>query len=201
MTFDSKLHDRQSIRLGHYNYAKLGLYFVTICTQNKLVLFGKIIDGVNILKDAGIMVCKQWRELATRFENIILHDFIIMPNHFHGIIEIVKPVKKLTVGVPLVGTPRNDIIAEDNVKEGQPQGLAPTNQKPPTIGDMVGAFKSLSTNEYIQNVKRNQWPAFDKIICQRNFYEHIIRDRDAYLQIKDYIKTNPFHWKEDIYFV
>jgi putative transposase len=113
-----------------------------------------------------------------------------MPNHFHGII---KPV-----GVPLVGTQNVEqpqTMAQQTIGQsqqiGQPQGIAPT------VGDVVGAFKSLTTNHYIWNVKRNNWHPFNKKLWQRNYFEHIIRNHESYLKITEYIHANPFKWRED----
>ena len=72
------------------------MYFITICAQNSLCLFGDIQNEEMILNDAGKMVEHQWQKLLPRFDNIKLHEFVVMPNHFHGIVEL--------VGVPLVGT-------------------------------------------------------------------------------------------------
>jgi len=65
---------------------------------------------------------------------------------------------------------------------------------------MVGAFKSLTTNDYIRNVKQNDWQPSDNQLWQRNFYEHIIRDQESYLQIAEYIQNNPLKWQEDKYY-
>ena len=65
---------------------------------------------------------------------------------------------------------------------------------------MVGAFKSVTTNDYIRNVKQNDWPRFNKKLWQRNYFEHIIRDHESYLKISEYIHANPMKWQEDKYF-
>ncbi|MCF6255245.1 MAG: transposase [Gammaproteobacteria bacterium] len=146
-----------------------------------------------ILNDAGRMVVARWLDLAQRFTGIGLNEYTVMPNHFHGIIE-------LLVGVPLVGTQNEDTQnmgqpqPERQPQPGQPQGIAPT------VGDIVGAFKSITTNEYIHGVKQNHWPRFDKKLWQRNFYEHIVRDEESYLKISEYIKTNPAKWQDDTYY-
>jgi putative transposase len=66
---------------------------------------------------------------------------------------------------------------------------------------MVGAFKSLSTHEYIKNIKQNNWLPLPGKLWQRNYYEHIIRNEEAYLKIAEYIETNPQRWQEDTYYV
>ncbi|MCF7958922.1 MAG: transposase [Phycisphaerae bacterium] len=173
MGYDPEIHHRRSIRLEGRDYSRAGVYFVTICTQGHLSLFGKIENGEMNINQAGVMVQRQWNDLLVRFDTIKLHEFIVMPNHFHGIIEI--------VGVPLVGTQKS-------------------MRGPHTVGDVVGAFKSLSTNEYILGVKNNNWPRFNKYLWQQNYFEHIIRNEKSYLKISEYIRTNPSRWSEDKYY-
>jgi len=96
MNYNPDIHHRRSIRLKTYDYSREGFYFITICTQNQLCLFGEIENGEMISNDAGKMVERQCQELIYRFDNIKSDKFIVMPNHFHGIIN--------PVGAPLVGT-------------------------------------------------------------------------------------------------
>ncbi len=188
MKYSPDIHHRRSIRLKGYDYSQTGLYFITICTQNGFCLFGYIQNGEMFLNNAGKMIEHQWQELISRFDNIKLHEFVVMPNHFHGIVEL--------VGVPLVGT--QTLVGTRNVlqppKKGQPQGIAPT------VGDVVGAFKSLSTNDYIRNTKQNNWQPFEKKLWQRNYYEHIIRSDESYYKISEYVQTNPPKWQNDGYY-
>ena len=101
--YNPNIHHRKSIRLKGYDYSQAGLYFITICCErrgNPLWLpFGEITDDKMFLNDAGKMIETEWLELTTRFPNIALHEYITMPNHFHGILQI--PTKH--VGAPLVG--------------------------------------------------------------------------------------------------
>ena len=89
MTYNPFIHNRKSIRLKGYDYSQAGLYFITICVQNRECLFGKIGNDKIKLNDAGKMIETQWLNLKNRFPNIELHEYIVMPNHFHGILEIV----------------------------------------------------------------------------------------------------------------
>lgn len=93
--FDPTVHHRHSIRKAGFDYSRPGLYFVTICCQNKERFFGHIIDAKMVLNDAGKMVESEWLALKNRFPGIALHAFVVMPNHFHAILE-------LTVGATLV---------------------------------------------------------------------------------------------------
>lgn len=169
MKYNPEIHHRRSIRLKGYDYSQAGLYFITICTQHRQCLFGRVAKGEMGMNDAGEMVTQQWHDLTNRFNQIELHEFIVMPNHCHGIIE-------MTGGVPLVGTLT---------------GM--------TVGNIVGAFKSLTTNAYIKGVNQRGWEVFNGKLWQRNYYERIIRNQEAYLRISRYIQTNPLRWQKDIY--
>lgn len=83
-------HHRRSIRLCGYDYAQEGLYFVTICCQDRMCLFGEIVNGEMVLNDAGRMVEKCWLAMPERYQNVILHEYVVMPNHFHAILQITQ---------------------------------------------------------------------------------------------------------------
>lgn len=87
--YNPETHHRRSIRLKGYDYALPGAYFITICTQNRECLFGNVSNGVMQLNVAGKMIQKWWYKITMKFKNIKPDEFVIMPNHFHGIIFIV----------------------------------------------------------------------------------------------------------------
>ncbi len=87
--YNPEIHHRKSIRLKGYDYSQSGFYFITLCINNREHLFGEIINNEMILNDAGINAVKFWNEIPQHFTHVRLHEFIIMPNHLHGIIEIV----------------------------------------------------------------------------------------------------------------
>ncbi|HPX05108.1 MAG TPA: transposase, partial [Tenuifilaceae bacterium] len=94
MIYNPQKHHRRSIRLKGYDYSQSGFYFITICVQNREHLFGHIENGEMVLNDAGRMVENEWLNILQRFKNVALHEYIVMPNHFHCIVEMVetKPV-------------------------------------------------------------------------------------------------------------
>ena len=101
MEYDPKIHYRKSMRLKNYDYSQAGLYFITICTQNRLHLFGAIVDEAMVLNDAGLMIENEWLKLPQRFNNIEMQKYVVMPNHIHGIINrrgepCVRPVQPKT---------------------------------------------------------------------------------------------------------
>ncbi|MEK7597777.1 MAG: transposase [Patescibacteria group bacterium] len=174
------IKNRQSIRLKNYDYSKSGLYFVTICTENRKCLFGNIINEKMILNNIGNMIEKLWNKIPERFNMIELDAFQIMPDHIHMIIHIVGAGL-----VPARNNPAHDFISRDDNRA--------TTRVAPTIGDIVGAFKSLTTHEYIVGVKNNGWKPFNKRLWQRNYYEHIIRTENDLNKIREYIKLNPLY--------
>jgi putative transposase len=148
MKYTPDKHCRRSIRLRVYDYSQAGAYFVTICTKDRECLFGDVLDGGMRLNDAGGMVQKWWHESAEKFRDIELDQSVIMPNHFHGIIKM--------VGAALCGRPENNIHPS---KTGQPHRVAPM------LGDIIDWFKTMTTNEYIRNVRLQTWPPFNGKLC------------------------------------
>ncbi len=93
MKYDPDKHHRRSIRLRGYDYSSAGAYFVTICAQNRMGLFGTICDGITQLNAAGQMVAGEWQGLVERFPGIDLDEYVVMPNHFHGILVTNNPTR------------------------------------------------------------------------------------------------------------
>lgn len=92
MSYNPNIHHRKSIRLKGYDYSQAGLYFITICCQDRAHLFGEIENGEMILNEYGKIANQCWLEIPNHFPNAILHEHIIMPNHIHGIVELVGAV-------------------------------------------------------------------------------------------------------------
>jgi putative transposase len=124
-----------------------------------------------------------WIELINKFRNIKLDEFIIMPNHMHGIIFI------NIVGATPCGRP--DLMDRQYQNTGQPRRVAPT------MGDIMDWFKTMTTNDYISCVKKYDWPRFNSKLWQRNYYEHIIRNETELNKTREYIINNPLHWETD----
>ncbi len=175
MNYNPEFHHRQSVQLKDYDYSQQGIYFVTICTQNRQSLFGEIEDGQMLLNSAGLMIQVQWSELYQRFPRIEIGTYIIMPNHLHGL-----------------------IIISDEIRRGEPCVRPETdNISLPPLGKFIQAFKSLTTNGYILGVKQQGWKEFPDKLWQRNYYEHIVRDEKDLQRIEEYILNNPAKWEED----
>src|ERR1017187_8229081 len=157
--YDPKIYHRRSIRLSGYDYSDEGMYFITICCHSHKHRFGKIENDEMILNEFGKIADIQWGELINRFPNIELDEYKIMPNHMHGIIIIDK------------GARLNPTIGGKDNKH--------------SIGDMVGAYKSLVSNDCLDIFKAHN-ELMGKL-WQRNYFEHIIRNAQEYHSISEYI--------------
>ena len=206
MKYNPDIHQRRSIRLKDYDYSQTGLYFITICTQGRLRLYGKIIKGEMILNDAGISVNKWWNELECKYKNIELHEQIVMPNHLHGIIKIInnpagivgadRRVCPIDVNNAIDANNTNDTNTINNINTmDNIGGMGKGEHSGSPLHETIQWFKTMTTNEYIRGVKQKNWQRFDKKLWQRNYYERIIRDEKSYINISKYIKTNPLKWK------
>lgn len=167
--FNPDLHHRRSVRLRHYNYTNAGAYFVTICVQNRECLFGDVVDDEMRLNDAGKMVQSVWDELPSKYPGVEIDQFIVMPNHVHGIVVLVG------AGLAL---PSNSGAASS----------APTLG----LGDVIRTFKSISAIAVNRLLARSGRP-----LWQRNYYEHIIRNDEDLGDIREYIAHNPAGWIDD----
>ncbi|MDD5094035.1 MAG: transposase [Dehalococcoidia bacterium] len=186
MKYDPDKHHRRSIRLKDYDYSQAGAYFVTICIQNRECLLGDVLDGEMHLSQAGEMVIRVWDDLTVRYPAVALDEFVVMPNHVHGIVI----VGALFVGAQQMAGIKPAISADDvTVRAG--------TRPAPTLSEIIGTFKSITTKEYTVGVAQNGWAPFHQRLWQRNYYEHIIRNEDDLNQIREYIQTNPLNWDHD----
>ncbi len=188
LKYDPFKHHRHSIRLKGYDYSQAGAYYVTIVVQNRACLFGNVADAEMQLNDAGRMVRSQWECLPQRFPSVELDESIVMPNHFHGIIVIAD---ETIAGRPHEGPPQGG-----RPQGGRPQGSHPTGNDA-ALGEVIGAWKSIVTNEYIEGARRLNWEPFYRKLWQRNYWEHIIRDEADLNRIREYITNNPANWETD----
>ena len=180
MSFDPDKHHRRSIRLRGYDYALVGAYFVTVGLQGRGCLLGEITDEELRLNDAGRMVEQWWAELASKFPSMETDEYVVMPNHFHGIV--------------LLGAryPSANALLS---RAGHPHRGAPTSG--PTLGAIMDWFKTMTTNAYIRGVKQQDWAPFQGRLWQRDYYEHIVRNDNDLDRIRRYIAGNPSRWASD----
>jgi len=188
---------RKSIRLPGVDYSVPGFYFLTICTNVRKNLFGNVIRGDMHLSPCGMVAKQCWEQIPAHFPDVVIDEYIVMPNHVHGILEIVDR-GRAQIFVPLQSNtaslhygPRDDA--------GVAQKFAPWRQSdepsfhhvvPRSIGSIVRGFK----------IGVTKWWRFQKYsgdVWQRNYYEHIIRDDRSLDKIRQYIRDNPWKWSID----
>jgi putative transposase len=175
--FNPDFHHRRSVRLKEYDYTQAGAYFVTICTRGKECLLGEIADGEVRLNPSGEIVAECWNDLPRHFQNVAVDEFVVMPNHVHGILIIVDDRRGrgkacLAPTIPPVG------------QFGRPiPGSLPT---------IVGSFKSASTRRI--NESRGTPGA---TIWQRGYYELIVWNEKELNPVRQYIAGNPLKWASD----
>lgn len=173
MKFDPKIHHRRSIRLKGYDYSQDGAYFVTIVAWQREMLFGEILDGDVVLNDFGKIIQEEWEQTAIVRPNVELGEYVVMPNHFHGILVFIN---------------------DDAYTVGATRRVAPTKTtlKSGSLGAVMGQFKSIVTKRI------NRLRGVEGVpVWQRNYYEHIIRNEKEMDRITRYIESNPTQWADD----
>ena len=187
------VHYRKSIRLKGYNYSQTGAYFITICAWKRECFFGDVINGEMELNKYGRIIEGEWLQTGNVRSNVVLDKYVVMPNHFHGIL-IINENNHSDVGARRCLAPYN---ANNHNRATQQRNratrrVAPTTLQSNSLGSIVGQFKSIVTKQI--NKSRNT-PGFP--VWQRNYYEHIVRNENELNRIREYIIYNPMQWQYD----
>ncbi|MDR2731840.1 MAG: transposase [Fibromonadaceae bacterium] len=217
MKYNPNLHHRHSIRLRDYDYANAGAYFVTVCLNQRIPewqldadkiatanfefpTFGKIENDVMILNDCGKMVQQLWNEIPQYRQGIKLGEFVIMPDHIHGIIETHNDNKCRGA---IYRAQKRDVALNHSIQYriGKTTSQGAINRTPTMDGGFATA-KNPMLNQNLSNIMR--WfkgrTAFEcrKMDCrfkwQRNYWEHVIRNEAEHSKITKYIHNNPILW-------
>jgi putative transposase len=190
-------HHRRSHHLADFDYTQAGFYFVTIVTYQRENNFGSISEGIVNLSRAGLVAQMEWLHLAERFPFVTLDEFIVMPNHFHGILVLRE-----------IGNGETRLFASPNQKNANTIGARlmkltttgdcnsasplPAGTIAQSLGSLVGAYKSTCAR-LINGIRGTPGSP----VWQRNYFEHIIRNEDDLRRIRSYIRNNPLRWAED----
>jgi len=181
-----------SARKPDWDYRWHAVYFITICTQNRLHYFGNIENGKMILSDTGQIASTHWFDITNHFPFIQLINFVVMPNHIHGLLQIREnnngiPVETLhatslrPVSIPIISeTPhKNESMAKISPKRG-------------SLSSVLRSYKSAVTKYANQNELEFGW--------QSLFHDHIVKEGDEYNRIIEYISNNPHNWQNDKFY-
>jgi REP element-mobilizing transposase RayT len=177
-------HHRRSIRLKGYDYSSRGAYFVTLVTHQRREIFGQIVDGDIRMSSLGQIVKNEWMRSNNVRREIRLNEdeFVVMPNHIHGIVWIVDPVGADNV-VDNVGGAGRGVCHT-------PQRTPVPKRMPKSLSSFIAGFKAAVTSRAGKEFNIHS-------IWQRNYYEHIIRNDRELMNIWQYIDNNPVRWQED----
>jgi REP-associated tyrosine transposase len=166
---DPGIHHRRSIRLRGYDYSQPGFYFVTICAHEKRHLFGEVVEWEMRPNDFGRAVESCWRGLAPKCPEAHLDAFVLMPNHVHGLIEILRHPVGAIHELPL-RAPRRGMM----------------------LSKIVGRFKMVAAKRINEMRGTPGAP-----VWQRNYYEHVVRNDRELAMIRNYMLENPARWDAD----
>ncbi|MBN2087388.1 hypothetical protein JW758_03500 [Candidatus Peregrinibacteria bacterium] len=208
----------KSTRLPNWDYSNDGWYFITICTKKMVNHFGEVRNFVMGLNEIGCIATKYWQEIPNHFKNVRLDEWVIMPNHVHGIIIIDKPQNDITSTVgtgdwgEAIDKPQNDITsivgagdwgeAIDKPQSSSIQRRDAINRVSTggvtrchnpmgkgSLGEIIRWFKGRTVFEIHKKYPNFQW--------QSRFYDHIITNDKELLKIQEYIYYNPQMWDRD----
>lgn len=172
---DEKANRRRSIRLPEFDYARYGPFFVTLCVENRRCIFGAIAAGQMRLNRFGQIIEDEWLRSAEIRRETMFDAYVVMPNHFHGIVSVLNA--------------ENERLGRVGAHSG-----APLRRQSRSLGSLIAQLKATTTrriNEYRGTPGTAVW--------QRNYYEHVIRDERDLERIREYIAANPARWEEDGY--
>ena len=184
-----------SARLQNWDYAWNGLYFISICTQNREYFFGEISDGIMVLSEIGELAKIYWLEIPYHFPFVQLDAFVVMPNHIHGIIVIDKPEEniKRTDGRNVETLHATSLRSTQSTSPpplfDANEHMASISPKPGSLSTIIRSYKSVVSKTARKINTEFSW--------QSRFYDHIIRNDKSYKNISEYITNNPLKWQDD----
>jgi putative transposase len=190
LKYDPNKHHRHSIRLRGFDYGSAGAYFVTIVVRNRECVLGDVTPASDVrLSNLGEIVRDEWEALERRFPRLVLEEFVIMPNHIHGVLVI-------------------EGGGDDDQKAGEASATKPPSSCRPTLADasplpahgtqagslgaIVQNFKSVSSRRINMQLGNAGVPFW-----QRNYWEHVVRGMADLARIREYIQANPASWQTD----
>jgi len=169
----------ESVRLKDYDYSQNGIYFLTICTKNREEYFGSIVNKEMILNEMGKIAENFWKEIPNHFSNMRLDEFVVMPNHVHGIIEILCDKHA-----------RRD-EAMPRLYNGAYPKMSKISPMPGSLSVILGSYKSIITKTIRKKIP------YIFFAWQSRYYDRIIRNEIELNRIREYIFNNPAKWEED----
>jgi REP element-mobilizing transposase RayT len=174
MTLFQNKYRIESSRLKGWDYRNPGHYFVTICTRGRGHFFGRVAGGDVRLLAVGEIAAQCWTEIPQHHAGVALDEWVVMPNHVHGIIVLTAPV--------VVETLHCNVSTET----GKMSAISP---KTGSLAVVMRSYKSA--------VSRLAHLAGHEFGWQERYWDHIVRDNGEFLRIRNYIFQNPVKWETD----
>ena len=185
-----------SARLPNWDYTSNGAYFITICTKDRIPYFGRIENKKMILSNMGIIADLMWHEIKNHAKNIELGEFVVMPDHIHGILILNGGDGMGIAGNAIVETlhatslhhPRNPHLhrPRNHHPPSSTSQMAKISPKSNSVSTIIRSYKSAVTKHGHRLGYPFEW--------QTRFYDHIIRNAQEFENIKNYIANNPMNW-------
>ena len=185
---NSKYGRRRSIRLKDYDYSQSGLYFITICTANKYCLLGTDSEYSVNLSNIGEIARDCWLEIPSHFNNAKLDEFVVMPNHIHGIIVLTDNEEKRAENFQPLQSHKQNVgvqYIEPTLPHNRFQHITPKS-----LGSIIRSYKAAVTRQCHKD-------KICEIVWQKNYYERIIRSEKELNCLREYIANNPQNWSLD----
>lgn len=192
--YNPNIHHRRSMRLKGYDYARAGLYFITLNCKERAHFFGDVVDGKMILNPFGEIAHNEWMATEKIRDNVAIHEFIIMPDHIHGIIEIVF---KKNDSVTVIGKFQSPSHTIGSIIRGYKIAVIKKIKNFILDSSSRGELRFSPTDLDLQfSPTAIEIIQLDFKIWQRDYYDHIIRNDPSYHRISKYIIDNPAKWTE-----
>lgn len=185
--YNPEIHHRHSIRLPEYDYSNFGIYFVTICTYQREHVFGEILNGKMILNNVGKIAEQYWLDIPKHYPKVVLDEFVVMPNHVHGLINIFDVGDDVQTAGAQMAAGAQDLVPLRRTLQLQNkfQKIIPRSLGAIVRGYKIGVTKWCRNNNIIYAV----W--------QRNYHERIVRTDRELNNVRQYILNNPANWQND----
>ena len=174
-------------RLPHYDYSTTGYYFVTLCTRNHVCHMGRIEEEKIVMNSIGKIATEVWENIPNIYELVGIDEFIVMPNHIHGIVII-----------------RENYLSSDCGKNEEKTNLInqiPTTEKPKIPRNPMES-KKISLGKIIRRYKAKVkfmagLNGYAQFVWQNRYYERVIRNEAELMKIREYIRNYVLKWNKD----
>ncbi len=185
-----------SVRRSGWDYRQSAWYFITICTDRRLPYFGEVRNGIMGLSPTGCVALRYWENIAELNERAVLDAFIVMPNHIHGLLGLV-PKPNVNDSQEVGSLESNDPTSKTNGSTTSESTNRETSAHMSRISPDAGSVSAIVRSYKTAVTKRVRGTLRTDFGWQSRFHDHIVRTRQAFDNIRQYIQSNPARWLQD----